>query len=78
MTFALAGGGCAEPILAEQGPTGTRFATPFSRSFPGFSIVSSWIVTLRGVRVGFLISSEENHYGYIYRSGNPDDRSGET
>jgi hypothetical protein len=78
MTFALAGGGWTEPILAKQGPTGTRFATPFSRSFPGFSIVSSWIVTLRGVRVRFLISSEENRYGYDYRSGNSSDRSGQT
>ena len=78
MTFAVAGGGWAEPILAKQGPTGTRFATPFSRSVPRFSIVSSWIVTLRGVRVGFLISSEENRYGYNYRSGNSGDRSGQT
>jgi hypothetical protein len=78
MTFALAGGRWIEPILAKQGPTGTRFATPFSRSFPGFSIVPSWIVTFCGVRVGFLISSEENRYGYNYRSGNSGDRSGQT
>lgn len=76
MTFALGGGGCAEPILAKQGPYRDPLRHTFLPFIPKLSIVSSWIVTFRGVRVGFLISSEENHYGYIYRSGNSGDRSG--
>jgi hypothetical protein len=57
----LAGGGGREPILAALGPQEACFA--FSRSIPAFLGC-----LFPGVCARFLISSEENRYGYDYRS----------
>ena len=65
MTFPLAGGGFAKPILASLGPTGSLQR----RSFRSFLPTVRILFVLHGVCARFLISSEENNrYGYDYRS----------
>ena len=68
MTFALAGGGFARAYTCRTGPTGTRFAAPFPVPSLGSSNFPLDLCPFHGVCVRFLISSEENRYGYDYRS----------
>lgn len=49
----------------------------FSRSFPRLPILLRWIVSLYGARARFLISSEENRYGYDYGARRPNSTAGD-
>jgi hypothetical protein len=68
MHFSVARNGWGEPILAALGPTGILQRCIFLPFIP-----DSPIAPFHGVCARFLISSEENRYGYDYRSGDTGD-----
>jgi hypothetical protein len=66
-------GGLYFPHWAHRKP-----ASPYlSRSFPRLPIFLHRIVSLHCARTRFLISSEENRYGYDYRARRPNSTAGD-